>query len=217
MRAKPEEWTVVLVGQWNPAIFNPEWVGRNLNNGQPVMTEIATGPAFVGIAGWRVIVGDLVLVPGIDRLTLGTRATTDDGLRRMEAAARTILELLPHTPLLAFGINFGFLEEAPEAELLRLFQGGDLPRLTGGGYEVTRHEIKRSLTLGREILNAQIALEGGAVTASMNYHHDLTGGQPGARPTDARAALEGRVVQARDQAIEILRIGYGLELTDEEA
>jgi hypothetical protein len=50
----------------------------------------------------------------------------------------------------------------------------------------------------------------------MNYHHDLTSGQPDARSVDARAALEGRVVKARDQALEILRAAYGLELTDEE-
>jgi len=213
MKARPAEWTVVLVGQWNPAVFNPEWIARHLNNGQPVTTEIATGAGGAGLAGWRLLVGDLVIVPGLDRVTLGVRAATDDALKAMEAAAATILELLPHTPLVALGVNFGFEEAEPTEELLRMFRGDDLVRLAAR-YEVVRHEIRRAIKTESEVINLRVALGDGAVTLAVNFHRDLSGTPPERRSLEARGALAGRVGAARRQALEMLSAGYSVQLEE---
>ncbi len=128
MRPNADTWTVVLVGQWNPSVFNPEWVARHFNDNRPVEAQLAAGPGMLGIAGWRVVVGDLLMVPSRDRLTLGTRVTTDDALRRVETTARRVLDLLPHTPLVAVGINFGFVETTPGEETRALATAPDLRR-----------------------------------------------------------------------------------------
>jgi hypothetical protein len=216
MRPNAEAWTVVLVGQWNPAVFNPEWVARNLNDGQPVVAELAAGPGLLAIAGWRVVVGDLLVVPSRDRLVFGTRATTNEALQRIEGAARRVLELLPHTPLHAAGVNFAFVEETPREETLGLVKAADLRRFAEKGYDVVRNELHRAVRVEKETLNTVVAVaEDGTMRASVNFHRDLGDVPPDARAPACREALAGKLVRAKKQAVEVLHSVYGLELVEE--
>lgn len=216
MRPNADAWTVVLVGQWNPAVFNPEWVARHLNDGKPVVAELAAGPGMLAIAGWRIILDDLLVVPSRDRLVLGTRVTSDAGLQRMEEAARRVLELLPHTPLVAAGINFGFVEKRPSEATLGFARAADLRRFAESGFDLTGHELHRTVRSGTERLNTVVAMvEDGTLIASVNIHRDLGDVQPDARAGACRDALSGKLVQAKNQAVGILRSVYELELSED--
>lgn len=218
MTPSVDGWTVVLVGQWNPAVFNPEWVGRNLNEGRPVTAELAAGLGLLALAGWRVVLDELVVIPSRDRLTVGARATSDAALQRVEEATRRILELLPHTPLLAAGINFTFVETAPAETTLDLVRSPDLGRFAEAGLGVVSHALHRTVRSGEEMLNTVVTMaEDGKIHASVNIHRDLSQLQPEQRAASCREALRGKLTKAREEALGVLRAVYGLELMEEAA
>lgn len=128
----------------------------------------------------------------------------------METVARTVLNLLPHTPLSATGINFQFIEEHPPEALLGLFRYADDARLADMGLRATKRSTLRSLEHDGSLLNFTMAHDQTGAMFDFNFHHDV------AEPNAARDYLLGRVVACRGISERVLT-AYGLELEEEGA
>ena len=208
MHAKLDSWTVVLAGAWNTSIFSPPWVGKHLFSGEK---ELGMEAGMVPNAHFfRYRAQGILVIPKDDRLIIGATAPQNEVLDQMEQAACKTLKLLPHTPLVGVGINFGSVEESPSEELLTLFDMNDLGRLSNTGSEVIGVELNRQLRVESDILNVKHVLRDGVVEIHLNFHYDTDS-------TDkAREYLGGRVCSKRECATKFLTDVYDLMVEEEE-
>jgi hypothetical protein len=208
MLASTEEWTVVLAGRWNAGIFSQAWVGKHLFHNDRVEMLVGVG---LGIQQLRYISQNVILIPGDHKVVIGVRSIADDSLCEAEHQACSILELLPHTPLSAVGVNFGFVEQSPGPEILKLFQLSDLHSLSVNVDEVLRTELVRQLNTKEGVLNLKHAFHDGQVKVHLNFHCDTES------PEKAAGFLKGSIHRRREYAVTLLEDVYGLTLEHAEA
>jgi hypothetical protein len=104
-----DTWTIVLVGGWNPKIFRPEWVGKEVFDRKNIALEVPLSPGS-SVLRYNSPEDSLVLIPSDDRLVIGIRKAEEPVLNKAAAIAKKVLDLLPYTPIGAIGVNFGFVE-----------------------------------------------------------------------------------------------------------
>ena len=202
-----DQWTVVLVGSWNVRIFSPLWVGQHLFDSKEVEMEVGIG---AGAHPMRYRKSAALIIPRDDRIIFGTTSYRDEALSLLESLSSTTLDLLPHTPISAVGINFGFVEEDPEPDLLKLFDVPDSARLASWATDIHRKELTRQLETKEGIMNLKQVLHDGKVEFHLNFHEDVDS------PSKAKESLEGKILRRRDFAIEFLKEVYDLTLEMEE-
>lgn len=197
------DWTIVAVGQWNPHIFSPEWVGRNLAHTDQLQTELAVGPVGTAV---RYQTPSLTIIPTDDRLIIGCRNVEQTTLQAMEAASRTTLQLLGHTPIRAIGINFGFSESDPPPEMIRTFELNDTGALSDAGYNVRSTEILREFQHEQATLKLRMVFAEASIKFHFNFTHQVASAQ------EASELLDGRVIRYRDHALHMLATVFDLRM-----
>ena len=100
MKAVPTDWTVVVTGNWNISIFNPDWVAKNVFQQDGVEVEVGLGS---GQTTLRVRSASAILIPLNDRIIIGMRSDDKNLVEQLESYAIRILSLLPHTPVASYG------------------------------------------------------------------------------------------------------------------
>ena len=93
--------TLVVVGKWNIHVFNPEWVKKNVFNGEEVLVGISMplGPLQFKGKNFEMTVSE-------SRLHFVMLSSDESARIDAVLALRAILRLLGQTPVTAFGINF---------------------------------------------------------------------------------------------------------------
>ena len=71
LEPRPEEWTVVLLGNWNVSIFNPAWLTKNLFENETISLEL---PMIFGLAP-KIKGDDIILIPS-NAYDAGTMSVT---------------------------------------------------------------------------------------------------------------------------------------------
>ena len=202
MIANVIEWTVVIVGQWNPRMFSPMWIGRHLG-AENLETAVSVGPAVASEVRYQT--QRLILLPSQERFIVGVRNVEDDTLTEMERTARTVLQLLTHTPVQALGINFGFTERDVPREMLQTFELSDSGSLSDAGYRVPTIEITRDIEIAPATLKLKMTLDGAIVRLHFNFSHQISSAD------EAASFLEGKVREYRDRAMDIMTNVFHLQ------
>lgn len=202
IRPNLSEWTVVVVGQWNPAVFSPEWVASHLLQVNPIETHLAMGPLGGGV---RYQSPTLVVIPQADRLIIGARNSTESCLAQMEAAAQRVLRLLSHTPIQGVGINYGFIENDPSVDLIQTFDIRDSGALAENGLAARRTVIIREIDLAQVVLKLKLSYAEGQVGLHFNYNYAATSADAGAD------LLTGKAQECRNKTSDILSTIFELE------
>lgn len=201
-----EGWTIVLAGFWNRAIFTPQWLqARNLFPAdRNIGLELAVGTPRVSP---RLVLDGINLRVEPSLLVVGTDAALDDRLTRMEELATRIAQELPHTPLMATGINFQWKEADPSDNLLRVFETTDRDRLADFGLQVTgATTIRRELEDNGQRINFSGVLDSEMQVAfDFNFHFETTSAEA------ARNAILNRTLQCRNRALDVLSTVYDME------
>lgn len=208
MIPKIDNWTVVIPGSWNVRIFSPEWMVKNLfENNEQIQIELNFESGIIKI---RFSTDNLVLIPANDRFIIGAKNISDETLQKAEKVAQKLLDTLSHTPILGFGVNFGFIEQNPSAELISLFQLNDLLKISNLGAIVKSAEMTRKLIINEEIINIRHTLdEESNFGIHLNFHYDF-------KSTElAHDKLLNLIVPCRGIAYNLLREIYNLTLEDE--
>ena len=207
MAVKPiiDNWTLVVVGDWNTRIFTPDWVGAKLFEADDLTTEVSLTP---GQSMVRFTHAGVRIIPQDDRLVIGVQDIASDTLSRAEEVGVRLLSLLPHTPVTAYGVNFGFLEARPRTALTAVFRASDHKRISEM-YEIGRIELTRTLGLDEGVLNLKHVFDDPTVELHFNFHHQS--------PEAGLAAegLRGRVQEYRAVAYRILEEAYALRVNEE--
>src|SRR5262245_61886273 len=117
-----DEWTIVIVGSWNVAILNPEWVGREVLEVPNVEMELLFGNMRPSL---RISSPQVSVIPTSMQVVINPRHATDESLQAAERAAIILLDKLRVTPITAIGINFAYNEEAVPPGIAGLFTIAD--------------------------------------------------------------------------------------------
>jgi hypothetical protein len=192
-------WTVVIAGNWNPAIFTPQWVSSRLTTSASVNVEIRLAPRLVT----RLNFDSIYLYLGEQRLTLGVQDSSDSTLSRLQHVAEQILTALPHTPVQGVGVNFQFEDREPSDELLNVFDLVDTTALAKAGAVVETTTITRRLSIAEDVVNMNLAYENDLVRVDLNFHKDVDSAE------QARAHIARGMLDFRAQAFRILNSLHG--------
>lgn len=168
---------VTVVGAFNPAIFQPEWVRGHLPGVEgPIDLLLAGPPSTPPLLRF----GETYLLVTSERLVVyGAPA-------RVGRIAATILTTLPHTPLRAAGVNFLFQERLEPASFGPWRISGDdagVRRLLRGVPQglAFSHTVRREDDVLVTLKLAWPSTEPGVIV-ELNYHRDAA-----ARPGEGRA------------------------------
>jgi hypothetical protein len=196
---------VIVVGDFNPAIFSPDWLVRN-----GLIGEADGTVARDGLGGRPLIVSRQVTTLETDWFALqildNQFSVTSKGVLSpaFKDLAASMLQLVPHTPVIAVGLNFlGHFKLASEMEYHRV---GDTlapkeiwnaiyPRDRAGLENLTiriqygtRDEPLETKDEKRITVQPSNKIKFG-VHLSYNDHHDLTASQSDLSPAERVARI----------------------------
>jgi len=154
---------------------------------------------------------EIIVIPHDQQIVIGMKNTSQETLLKAEKIAIRILELLPHTPFNAFGINFGFIEQDPRKELLSIFSLVDNCEIITKDYEIKNTDVKRSLNIDGGTLNLTHSFENdkSAVKIHFNYHYETESASA------ACSIMRSKVNTCFEHATTFLKNVYGLEIDAE--
>ncbi len=103
MRIEPSvgEVSIVLLGNFNPPIFSPDWLARNQIVGSEDAEQAVVSIIHDEIA--QFLVAQSTLVVERERFSITTQV--GPFVRALDIVQKTFRDVLPHTPLRAFGVN----------------------------------------------------------------------------------------------------------------
>jgi hypothetical protein len=159
----------VVVGAWNPAIFQGGWITRHLFDvpaGQQVQLAQLIAPQKIPkvILYYR----GLGISVSTERLELYPNDLSEEMQRLSENTLAMILEKLPHTPTGAFGVNFRFVEDAPSPELLDII---DTKESLDQRYAITKQRFTSTILIDATQLTLLRIADANAVTIDFNYQY----------------------------------------------
>lgn len=200
-RADTETAAFVLLGNFNPAILQPSWL---VDRGVVTAAEAETGQEGLLVSAELTSLQfpDLAVEVLRERLTVFTTPSAPTPLIARDAAVG-ILQLLPHTPVRAVGINLSQHLALPDGAWLELQQRYAAPDAFA---EMLEAPGLRSLTVqgrrtdgldGSVRLTIEPSMElTGGVWCLMNSHIELPPGPEASTAAEAAAVLEEHAEQA---------------------
>jgi len=197
---------IVLVGGWNRKVFRPQWVTQELLGTNAVEYAIAVDDPSLPM---KISSRHMRLDVSSERLQIGSVDPSDENFAEIQGIADRVLELLPHTPVKAAGVNCRWIERHPRENLLGVFQLRDNDLLADAGAIVGTTGISRALRLRDWQVNLSMRLErerNEQVVIDFNFHRATESSAV------AREHLAQGVVELRNAAIELLANAYEMEV-----
>ena len=120
MSLMPAEWSVVVVGKWNPAILTPQGIAKHLfdkGDNEPIDVLVPLD----SVSPFKVRIDGFLVTVNTDKLIIELADPSFDSLSNAAALAKKAVDRLPLTPLAGAGYNIKFIEDDPGPEFLALF------------------------------------------------------------------------------------------------
>lgn len=173
--------TLVIVGAWNIAILDPQWIVRNAlqvppGTKIPVEMEVSMGIA----TNFRSKINDLFFMPSPDKFIINPSKENEELFRLADSAAINLYKTLSHTPIQAIGYNFTYILDADETYTIDITNcaGTEYPEIYKKIDAIARPEtnIQHSLLLGTDdsvVLNIHYNTTSNNKLIKMNYHYQV--------------------------------------------
>lgn len=204
-----EAFNVIVVGAWNPAIFSPEWAKEHL--AQDKMLDVILAIPMMPLANMppRLTVEGVNLYPSETALMLDCAEYNNASIEMCASKFQKVANLLPHTPVNAVGINFRFLGDLDDSEVLAdLFTFSDAGKIDSTQFGLSGTLIKRTFKLpDSTALNLSLDTSLGNLNVEFNFHTDIRRISEAVAKTSAE-----QICMARDKAVQFLRDVYNIEL-----
>ena len=198
--------TLVLTGAWNPAIFQLGWIAKFLFE-VPEDKQIRANSVLTGMgptdAKEIVYIDNIGLAVSSGRVEIYVNSLSEKDFSQAEQLVDRIVDVLPHTPVNALGVNFNFSEPEPSDELQdKLTTKDDIHTK----FKIVGQELKVSLgvfegctlNLNRVMLNVEAVLD-------FNYHFENIVSQ------GITKTVDHVIKRCFDNAQEIMRDVYNLD------
>lgn len=208
MKSLAGEFSIVVLGAWNPSIFNEDWIKTHLI--QDVVDFQIAYPVEDVTAPRRISFSNINFFPGRKKLEVSPQEPTLENMKDCQQLMVKVFNLLSHTPIVEMGINFGFETDDTE-ELAKLFNMQDNPDILAE-FAIKGTMVRRTLhNEGRAgVLNLTIDNYQGNYQLRLNYHY------AGMKTQDYRALLQDDYVTTNhDISLALLEKLYGLKLQDQ--
>jgi len=215
MKPSIEQWSIVITGQWNPQILNADWVAKNLlSNKESNEIDIQLGITRGLASHVRLVTTDFILLPTRERIQFHPRVPSSDCIAVVEAIALKTLEVLPHTPVTGYGLNFHFEESSDGTFVRGIFDAPDYVELQKMNLKPVQRRATRNLKVDENsLLNLNLTLlDDGRLDVDMNFHNALG---PDANLEEFVISMRGSSVRRYAQALKILEQVYNLKLDTE--
>ncbi len=205
MKSPDNTSSVVLVGNWNPFILNPQWVGKYIFKKKQIEAEFLFGPKLA----FRFSAFGARIVPTQDKVTIIADECDKRSLGVIERLSRELLSELPHTPIHAIGVNHAFIEDSPGEDILSLFNFPD-ERKFPNDMPIESTEITRRLAGDGHGVNLKISIGQGfeGVRFDFNFHYPIGGNL---KELDGDIIKKGGVLGHFEFARDFLAAQYGLD------
>lgn len=207
MKIKDSSWTIVILGNWNKYILSPAWTAKNIFEEPQLKLEFALNlglpPRYTSQKS------NIMLIPSDYMITFVALEPTDEYLQAMEDMAYKLVDILSYTPITAFGINFGFIEEASSKDLYKLFELSDITPLSDFGSDLKNTSIRRQLTVDQRILNLTTSWSEGGISFEFNFHYNVKDSD------ELKNKIKGNVIQSKNIAENLLKTVYKLDELEE--
>lgn len=200
MKPVPESWTIVILGRWNIAIFNPKWLIANIFKDRELAVEFPVEPGLP----LRIIGDKVLLIPREDRIILGLAEISNSFLKRMEAIAIQLLEKLPHTPVVKVGINFGYIIDKVPDQLREHFPNPDATIFANQKLKPISRSYRWSYDDNGQTINMFFELKDDELSIKFNFE------SPSPSTEKAIESIKGRVMDHKKKTEEILKETYNL-------
>ena len=197
---------LVITGSWNPAIVNPSWVGRHLFQ-KPEGQEIAVIEVALPEARPPIFyIEEFGFSASQPRIDFFLNSFNSDSVARLEELVLRLLEILPHTPITAVGLNYIFEVEGATRALLDKFQTQEnIER----AFRVIERVFVSRIDLGDGVrLNLRRQLSLDRTVLDLNFHQDVT------EIEKIRAIISGGVEAYFERALEVIERLYNERQVD---
>ncbi len=197
-----DRWNIVLVGHWNISIFSPPWLTEFVFGEPELVFEFPITPGLPQ----RITGVGIRLIPKPDSVILSPSELSDKHLERMETFACNLLRNLPHTPISASGVNFGFNYEDDNADTIisEHFPSTDDTLFSDRDMALRDKTFIRSLDHDGWVLNLKTIIKDTKLQFNFNFHAAT------ASAKISRDKIEGKVLELKSKAERILKDIYGL-------
>ncbi len=170
LKPKTDGWSIVVAGHWNRKIFCPAWISSRLTTTKNIEIEVPVDNPGLPI---RLTFDGIHLSVTSNKLVLTVDRPDDTLLERCREVAIKALKELPHTPLMAVGVNYVFIAEQPDEPLLRVFCLSDNNSLSDADVKIRSTLIHRSLLIQDQTINLSLTLaDDNKVHVAFNFHKD---------------------------------------------
>lgn len=160
--------SIVIAGAWNPAIFQPNWVLTNLFGAAAGETHEVT-QVLNELEQKQITYKDNVGIHvNRTRLELFTTGIEQAEIALLTAVTRAIFEKLPHTPIVALGVNFAFAEMESLAAFAPKFELSDK---LDEDFQIAETQITSKILLDDLELNVKRVLSEAVAAVEFNFHH----------------------------------------------
>lgn len=177
MAITPHDWSVVIVGQWNPAILTPSGIARRLFQlDQSTPVEVAI--SLDAIAPPRVTHAKINVIAGKEHLIIHPTQSSYQELSRAMAIGVQAIKSLPETPLQAAGVNVRFTADPQLESLQAIMESATLDSyISDKGLEISGRTIARAINWGDHKINFSIeGTPAGAFEILFNFEVQSTEG-----------------------------------------
>jgi len=210
MPLKPVNWSVVIVGRWNPAILTPAGIaqhvfGVKVDPARPVEVLVPID----GLSPYVVKHPEHDVTARLDERRLRIEAQKPDYATLGEAmsAGRRVLETLPVTPFTAAGINVHFRTDGDMRRIIEIVSADIDGSLSDLGYTIKMRSVVRTLAWREGLINLSITGGEKGFEASFNFHKETRDGPKLVQ------WLEVPVAEVRSCVEKVLN-GLGLEIEE---
>ncbi|HAJ78740.1 MAG TPA: hypothetical protein DCO75_03130 [Fibrobacteres bacterium] len=169
MDIEPFEWSVVIIGFWNPAILTPAGISQRLfqlDKNTPVHVEVPLD----GVGPYRVKHDGLIVISQPNNLQIIAESAEYESLSKATSLAKRALEQLPETPVMAGGINIRYRISNPPDALIEIISCEIDNFVSDEGFKIKNRSLMRSLEWNEGTLNIEISYEeDGISTVLFNF------------------------------------------------
>lgn len=205
MQIKPNSFEIILVGRWNPYILNPQWIAEHLfEHKAQVQIEFSLNLDLPN----RYKIHNVQITPTPEKVVFSSFDNSDESLLLMGRVAVKLCNILSHTPLMAIGVNFVYIESENKEGLYEKFGFDKNDAFSDDGWEVKTQGFSRFLVKGDYNLNLKVSLDRqNNFNFGFNYHYNIR------KREKIIELLENQtVILYRDNSLELLDTIYNLKL-----
>lgn len=167
-------YNIVIAGAWNPSIFNPLWLSKNL-----LEKEEEAGIAFpindISLP-IQISIPNVKIYPSAQRLEVKPDTENSFGLENSISVTKKIALLLQHTPVNGIGFNFSFADHEDITSIPSKFDLQDSAKIKADIFKLKQTAIKRCYELSgkQKVLNLSIIYDKNSVQIMFNYHYEVS-------------------------------------------